>query len=76
MLWGCMTADGVGFACKIEGKINANLYISILGDELLETLTHYERSKDDTIFQQDNAPAHTIKKVKKWLEENEIQVLE
>ena len=64
MLWGCMTADGVGFACKIEGKMDANLYILILGDEFLETLAHYERSKDDTIFQQDNAPAHTTKKVK------------
>ena len=38
MMWGCMTWDGVGMACKIDGKMDANLYVQILEDELQQTL--------------------------------------
>ena len=34
MLWGCMTWGGVGYATRIEGKIDAGLYVSIMEDEL------------------------------------------
>ena len=76
ILWGCMTSDGVGFACKIEGKMDSDLYILILGDELLGTFDYYGRDKEDAIFQHDNAPIHTAKKVKEWLTENDLRVLE
>ena len=32
MMWGCMTAQGVGYACRIDGKMNAELYVNILED--------------------------------------------
>ena len=32
MMWGCMTCDGVGYACKIEGNMDAALYTNILED--------------------------------------------
>jgi hypothetical protein len=35
MVWGCMTWDGPGFICKIDGKMDAELYISILDEDLL-----------------------------------------
>jgi len=34
MIWGCMTWEGVGMAGKIDGRINADLYVQILEDEL------------------------------------------
>ena len=34
MMWGCMEWDGVGHACRIEGTMDADLYVSILEDEL------------------------------------------
>ena len=34
MVWGCMLWDGVGYACKIDGKMDADLYVSILDDDL------------------------------------------
>jgi hypothetical protein len=34
MVWGCMTWDGVGNTCKIDGRMDGNLYVSILEDEL------------------------------------------
>jgi len=29
MMWGCMTWNGVGMACKMDGKMDANLYVQI-----------------------------------------------
>ena len=59
MMWGCMTAQGVGFACKIDGGMDATLYTNILQDELLQTLDFYELNRDNIIFQQENDPKHT-----------------
>ena len=29
MVWGCMTPQGVGYMCKIDGRMDAELYTSI-----------------------------------------------
>src|SRR5258707_3890881 len=29
MMWGCMCWEGVGFACSIDGRMDADLYVSI-----------------------------------------------
>ena len=34
MMWGCMTWEGVGFASKIDGMMDGDLYLQILKDEL------------------------------------------
>jgi len=54
MIWGCMTAQGVGYACRIDGNMNAELYTRILEDEFLQSLEYYEMEVDKVIFQQDN----------------------
>jgi len=40
MVWGCMTTQGVGYSCRIDGRMDAELYTSILDDELLQTLEY------------------------------------
>ena len=52
MLWGCMTWEGVGFPCIIEGKMDADLYVLILEEELQQTLGFFDKSQEDIIFQQ------------------------
>jgi len=74
MMWGCMGWDGVGYATRIEGKMDAELYTSILEDELQQTLDHFDISPADFIFQQDNDPKHTSKMARKWFEDHGIQV--
>ena len=59
MLWGCMTWEGVGFATKIDGRIDGDLYLQSLQDELQKTMEYYGFNPPDTIFQQDNDPKHT-----------------
>ena len=75
MLWGCIAWHGVGYATRIEGKMDGDLYVSIMEDELQQTLELWGKTTDDVVFQQDNDPKHTSKKAKKWFEDNDITVL-
>ena len=67
MLWGCKTAKGVGYACRIDEIMNAQTYTGILETELLETLEYYEL---------DNDPKHTSTAARKWFVDNGTEVLE
>ena len=62
MVWGCMLWEGVGYATKIDGIMDGELYRKILDDELQETLTYYGKTLSIIIFQQDNDPKHKSKK--------------
>jgi transposase len=76
MIWGCMTAFGVGNMCRIEGTMNAELYEEILEDEMLKTMRYYKMKKDKTTFQQDNDPKHTSKHCQKWFKDHKIKLLD
>jgi transposase len=75
MVWECMTWQGVGYAAKIYGRMDGNLYLQILKDELLNSLEYYGLNSPDIIFHQDNDPKHTCKKVKEWLEEEDFETV-
>ena len=75
MMWGCMTWEGPGYACKIDGKMDADLYCQILEDELQGTLDYYDKSPHDVIFQQDNDPKHTSKKAQAWFKDHDFDVM-
>ena len=75
MMWGCMTWEGPGYVTKIDGRMDGNLYLSILEEELQESLRYYGFRPSDVIFQQDNDPKHTCKKVKAWLEEQDFRTM-
>ena len=76
MIWGCISAEGVGYACRIDHHMDAKVYTDILDDYLLPTIDYYDLEKDNIIFQQDNDSKHTSKAAQKWFENNEIEVLE
>ena len=75
MMWGYMLWEGVGFACKIDGRMDGELYTKILQDELQETLAFYGKDPSTIIFQQDNDPKHKSKLVMAWLEDHGFKVL-
>lgn len=66
MVWGCMSASGVGNLVFIEGTMKKEDYLKILRDNLP---TSVEKLGLDPVwvFQQDNDPKHTAKIVKEWL---------
>ena len=75
MMWGCMMWEGVGYACKIDGRMNAELYTQILEEDFSASITYYGKSSEDIIFQQDNDPKHTSRLAQNWFETNGIKVL-
>ena len=75
MFWGCMTAQGIGYGCRIDGRMDAELYTSILDDYLLPTIKYYKMNKHKLFLQQDNDSKHTSRKARNWLETNKIEVL-
>ena len=75
MIWGCMTWYGVGYAAKIDGRMDRDLHLQILKDELLNMIQYHGLNPSNIIFQQDNNPKHTCKKVKKWLKDQEFRTM-
>lgn len=76
MVWGCMGWNGVGQLAEVEGRMDADQYVSILEDYLLPSMEDFGISTQELIFQQDNDPKHTSKKAKKWMEDNDITLLD
>ena len=68
-----MTWEGVGFAVRIDDRMDGNLYLQILNYKLQETLEYYGFNPPDIIFQQDLESKHTRKMVKEWLEVHEFK---
>ena len=75
MVWGCFTSDGVGYLCRINGRMNSELYQKILEEDFFGTLSWYKIQKDNITFQHDNDPKHTAKRIKKWLKKKKVNVL-
>ena len=74
-IWSCITYEGVGWLFKIDGTLEKELYLKILKDELMQTLTHYSLDEAKIIFQQDNDPKHTAKIVKEWLTQQKFETM-
>jgi transposase len=75
MLWGCMTWNGIGYAFKVDGRMDADLYLRILRNELQHTMEAYHLNRPDIIFQQDNDSKHTSKKVTEWLGQQDFSTM-
>jgi hypothetical protein len=50
MIWGCMTWKGVGYTAKIDGRIDGDLYLQILKNDLQNTLQYHGLNPSDIIF--------------------------
>lgn len=76
MVWGSMSARGVGKLHFIDGLVNTTKYLNILEESLLPTMEETLVSGEEFIFQQDGASCHTSKTALKWFSDNTIPLLE
>jgi transposase len=75
MIWGCMTAHGPGFLCRIMGTMDQHLYKLILEEDLQKTIEFYDMDAEQVVFQHDNDPKHKAKSVQEWLSEQPFEVM-
>ncbi len=74
LMWGCMSAAGVGELHFIDGIMNSQMYCSILKEKMLPSLPcpwssmHFSNS--------DNDPKHTSKATVGFLKKNRVKVIQ
>ena len=76
MVWSCMAWNGVGKSFKIDGKMNGDLYVSILNGPLQDSIAQLGKNPLQIIFQQDNDPKHKCHKAKAWFKTHQMEVLQ
>ena len=75
MFWGCFTFKGTGRLCPIEGMMNSTKYQEILETKLVPSMRQ-SFPDGNGIFQQDNAPCHTSKKMLTFFQKAKLTVLD
>lgn len=63
MVWGAMTAFGVGEIILLEGSVNAEKYMEIINNGVVSTIDQLSQYKQSIMFQDDSAPCHRAKSV-------------
>ncbi len=75
LMWGCMSAAGVGELHFIDGIMNSQMYCSILKEKMLPSLRALGRR---ALFQHNNDPKHTSnsKATVGFLKKNSVKVIQ
>ena len=50
MVQGCMFWDGSGYACKIDGMMDGDLYVKIMEEDLKASMDYYGKSPEEVVF--------------------------
>ncbi len=74
MVWGCMSACGMGSLHIWKSTINAERYIQVLEQHMLPSRRRLFQGRP-CIFQHDNARPHTASITTSWLRRRRIWVL-
>ena len=75
MCWGCVGFYGPGELVEVDGAINSERYIEVLRENLRQSVENIFGDEQFFILQQDNAPAHTARRTARWLEDEDITVM-
>ncbi len=74
MVWGCISAYGMGSLHVLEGTMNAERYIKVLVQHMLPSRWRLFQERP-CVFQQDNAKPHTAAITTAWLRSRRVRVL-
>ncbi len=74
MIWGAILKGKKLPLVFVNTTMNSPKYCDLLNSFIK---THFSKEERDFLtFQQDNAPCHRAKNTKKWLDENNIDVMD
>ncbi len=74
MVWGCISAYGMGSLHVLDGTMNAERYIKVLEQHMLPSRQRLFQGRP-CVFQQDNAKPHTAAITTAWLCSRRVRVL-
>ena len=74
MVWGCISAYGMGSLHVLEGTMNAERYIKVLEQHMLPSRRRLFQGRP-CVFQQDNAKPHTAAITTAWLRRRRVRGL-
>ena len=75
MVWGCVSASGMGNLHICEGTINAERYIQVLEQHMLPSKQRLFHGRP-CLFQQDNDKPHSARLTTAWLRSKRVRVLD
>ncbi|CAF3709059.1 unnamed protein product [Rotaria sp. Silwood1] len=73
MVWGCMSASGVGNLVLVEGIMYKEQYEKILNENVRQSAKKLKMKS--FIFMQDNDPKHTARTTQQWFKKNRVNIL-
>jgi transposase len=74
MFWGAISCHAKSPLFAIDGTMNTDRYITLLGDQFLKWI--HENGIEMTLFQQDNASCHVSKRSKAFFETHEVLLMD
>ncbi len=74
MVWGCISAYGMGSLHVLEGTMNTERYIKVLEQHMIPSRWRLFQGRT-CVFQQDNAKPHTAAITIAWLRSRRVRVL-
>ena len=75
VFWGSFSPSGPGSLVKVDGIMKKEQYLKIIQENIRQDAEKLHLGSE-WMLQQDNDPKHIAKIVKKWLQDNQINVLE
>lgn len=75
MIWGVISSKGNGRLHIVEGTMRQDQYLKVLETKLLRQTRDWF-GDGEFVFMHDSAPCHKAKKVTKFLQDHQIQVLD
>lgn len=72
MVWGAFSYAGIRPFARVHGRLNAEAYCNLLQRHLVPL----DLPGNNFIFQQDNATCHTARRTQRFLQDNNIEVLQ
>lgn len=74
MVWGVLSAAGVGPIVWVKSKMNSDVYIELMENYLIDAIDEMHPD-DNYVYQQDGAPCHKSRKTMQWLADWKIKVI-
>jgi hypothetical protein len=73
MVLECISWNGVGILAEMKGRMNVEMYVFILEDNMLSSMGNSGIPKKNIIFQKDNQPKNPSKRAQNWFKSHGIR---